>query len=116
MLRLKCGKCRLCGACCKYHFLKTSAGDDEIKFYALHEDTLIKPGDEPDTIFIAFPFHCAMLKDNKCILHGKPEQPYLCKVYPSNPERGYWKAVNTFAKCGYFFIELNDFECPSPLA
>jgi Fe-S-cluster containining protein len=78
-------KCKQCGECCRYSW--SLVGSDEERytnFYGIkHKEMKITWGliNHKQVRVYCLPQPCQHLIKNKCNLHGKPEQPDVCKEH-----------------------------------
>jgi Fe-S-cluster containining protein len=116
---LKMGKCKQCGKCCEYWYTVQFEEDkEEVRFHDMHEciksEIMTTVHSHAKYAYYAMPFACTNLtEDKKCLLHGKPEQPKMCKNWPFYPMQDYYRAVDGIFGCGYWFEEI-EIETPHP--
>ena len=108
------GKCNRCGKCCDvmtFYNDRGAEGDDERRYAQSHK---LPWRPSPDGIGMTAPIyaqcvHHISMPDGKmgCELHGTPEQPHLCRVWPVGPD-DFYKKVDAFWGCSVRLLWVDD--------
>ncbi len=106
------GECRQCGECCQSVnitvvrdvTLRQHGSLEELERYMSFRGIRVVGEDkEKNMLFYTLDISCNQLtKDNTCKVHDSPEKPLLCLKYPEEPD--------DIEKCGYHFVEKNNFD------
>jgi hypothetical protein len=103
---LKGGHCRQCGYCCTHRLYGT---DERHKEYDEYQGCIVKSW-KGKTLIASLPVTCDKLEYRNqkyyCKLHGKHNQPVMCKTWPEDREP-FFEGLNIFNECGYFFFKID---------
>ncbi len=106
------GECHQCGECCQsvnitvvrdVTLLQHGSLEELKRYMSFRGIRVVGEDKEKNMLFYTLDIPCSQLTQNKnCKVHGSPEKPLLCLKYPWEPD--------DIDKCGYQFVEKNNFD------